>query len=816
MVFLVILVLLAFALFYSIYWYHLREVANLTAEKSLLRATSYYAGPERFYQRDFVNPEEIKNSLRAFRFRKSGERIWPGDWAILNPDECLAFIQSSAAFKDSERDDLDEELGSCLVLGFKKNWPFAFFKEQLQVALLTGENKLLASFITEPGVFGAENLKPAAFFTLPPEKLLDYFSGNPVWQVPLTLSEIPSSCLNATLAIEDSEFLKHQGISFTGIARALIKNLQFGRAAQGGSTITQQLVKNYFLTPEKTLKRKLREFFMALAIEKLLTKDEILETYLNIIYLGQEGALEVRGLGAASEYYFNKPAKNLSLGECSLLAALINSPGRYHPVRNPDAAKTRKALVLARMKELQLTTENLIQAAALEPLPKKTKKLSGSTTPFYIEAVKAELVTFDKEDEAFSGLHVITHLDLKLQRAAEEAIKRQLNNLDAKWGNKKKVSYLKAQAAFVGVDVKGARVRALIGGQAFQKTQFNRALHAKRQMGSLIKPFLFLKALSENPHLHALYPILDHRLVVQYENQVWRPKNYNQKEAGLVPLFFALKNSLNLAAVHLSLSSLYGEKNTSEAFISLAKELEQKEAKLSPQRDHLNNLHKTLLQLGLKTPEPLVPAFLLGSIEISPLELVQAYLLFASGGKEHAGLAFLNSVYLQNGDLKELGQLMSWQSLAIKEYETGRTQAAHESRFPVEKIYEVVSFLQNTLSSGTAKSLKDEESLKFAAGKTGTTSDYKDSWFVGFTPLHLGLSWVGFDDNASLGLASSEVTLPIWRDYMLEVQRTQEVRNFSWPVESSMRTIRRNDLLDLGFQIPETESFTEAEILFND
>ena len=367
-------------------------------EKSFAAPTEYYTSPKKFYVGQVYSLSDFEKHFQRhhYRLRDFGAPISEGDFAIGDSNQCQGAIQ------------LSERPYNCVT--FKSR-----FNRDLYILALNEWNQVTH-------VFKGESLQSVLFAETEAESFAQYLGNKPTLQQRRELGEIPRYCLDAVVAIEDPDFLNHQGISLRGLARALIANLKNLRWSQGGSTITQQLVKNYFLTPEKTLTRKITEIIISLILEFRISKDDILETYLNIIYLGQQGVFEVRGYGSAAEYYFQKPLESLNLGECALLAAVVNSPGRFNPFTKPERARLRKEKVLQQMLTHQMIDQEEFDMANQEPLPAKAKRTFASSAPYFVDAVKKRLKDLGFKETA--GLKVYTSLDPQAQQFAQGPSRR--------------------------------------------------------------------------------------------------------------------------------------------------------------------------------------------------------------------------------------------------------------------------------------------------------------------------------------------------------------------------------------------------------
>jgi penicillin-binding protein 1B len=620
-------------------------------------------------------------------------------------------------------------------------------------------------------LYAGQPLVEVTSINLMPELFAQFFGDQPILRNVLQLGDIPTACLESVTAIEDSSFLEHQGVSVSGVARAFVKNISEGRWAQGGSTITQQLVKNYFLTSEKTISRKIKEMVMALLIESQFSKDEILQNYLNVIYLGQNGPFQIRGYGSAAQHFFEKPVSDLSLSECATLAALINSPGLYNPFTKPENAMNRRNIVLDRMAELGKIDEDQISVAKAEALPTKQQKTLSEPAPYYVQAVRRKISELGLESNA--GLKVFTGLNTSAQEYAYQAVKKGLTQLEALPTIKKHSEQgAKLETFLISLDITTGQILALIGGRGYKDTQFNRALDAHRQVGSVMKPIVYLTALQnenvDGKPYSATTILPDEFKKYKYEGQEWSPKNYEGEYLGEVPMFYALKNSLNAPTAHLAMQ------------VGLEKIID------------------TARSLGIESKIDPVPSMSLGSFELYPLEVLRAFTAIARMGSR------IEPFYVQ--------QIEDLNGEVLFAHELSEAQV-----IDAEDAAVLVSMLRQTTLTGTARSLSTWRSVGHdVAGKTGTTSDNKDTWFIGFTSKVLTVAWVGYDDNRATGLTGSSGALVIWSEFMRPWLKMIPPSPFHYPTDGVHPMIlSASDLEDL---VPKAKDFekTDAELLVRD
>jgi penicillin-binding protein 1B len=556
---------------------------------------------------------------------------------------------------------------------------------------------------------------------------------------PVGLADAPRVLVQAVLAAEDHRFFEHGGLDVRGMLRAAWANLRAGRVRQGGSTITQQLVKNRLVGSQRTYGRKIREAWLASVIEWRYSKEQILEAYLNEIYLGQRGSLAIRGVGAAARAYFRKDVHQLALTEAALIAGMARAPNSASPSANPERARQRRDAVLARMRELGWISVADFETARRQPLRVRPVLVSGQSAPYFTDYVRQEIEQRLGVGviDSHRGAQVHTPLDLTLQRFAEAAVARGLDQLERNWPRLRRADPAeRLQAALIALDPTTGEIRALVGGREYRTSQFNRAVLARRQPGSAFKPFVYLAALSARRGGPAFTPatfVDDTPLTLKVGTTTWSPRNYEDRYEGRVTVRRALEESLNAATVRVALE------------IGLPAVIE------------------TARGLGIASPLAPVPATVLGASEVTPLELAGAYLPFANGGVRHPNLSAVNAVYEENGT--RLGLQKSDAAQVV----------------PPAEAYVITSLLQGVIDAGTASSVRGLSVPGTMAGKTGTTNDGRDAWFVGYTPTLLALVWVGFDNGETHGLSGAQAALPIWAEFMKPALDAYPVPTFAVP-----------------------------------
>lgn len=581
--------------------------------------------------------------------------------------------------------------------------------------------------------------EPLDILEIEPEALMLFFGDEREQRRLVSIDQVPEHLIHAVLAIEDNRFFQHPGIDPVGMVRALLTNLRSGSIRQGGSTLTQQLAKNYFLTPERTFSRKIREVLIALTMEALYDKKTILEIYLNEIYFGQKGAVSVNGIGEAADFYFAKSVEALSLDECALLAGLIKAPNRYTPHSHPDAAKSRRNRVLRAMFQEGYIDQKQLKAAISIPIMTAGLERYGKRAPYFMDYLSEQLaLLYPKEVLSGSGFSIYTTLDTQVQRAAENALTEGLKRLENHHPELKRSKREKRlQGGVIVMHPKTGAVLAMAGGRDYSISQFNRITQAKRQPGSTIKPFVYLSALDR---LNPASMLSNAPITIMVDGRPWQPKNYKPIHESKIRLKDALAQSVNLATVDLAMAV------------------------------GLEKVAKTIEAFGFSTPVEPYPALSLGAFEVIPLELARAYCGFAGDGVIPFPLS-LKDVYDEKG---------------------ATLQRKYMTLNPVtspSKAFLMTSMLEYTVTRGTGRALSRLGIHFPAAGKTGTTNAYRDAWFVGYTPEVLALVWVGFDDNTSMELTGAEASLPIWAELMSSILHRISGNEFHVPEGIVMEVI---------------------------
>ncbi len=641
-----------------------------------------YARPLELYPGLKLRPEQLQTELAMLGYRDGGDLLDPGQYR-----------------RDRDRFTLATR-------------PFAFW-DGAQPAL-----QLRADFDGDR-LRALDDLKtgqPVTLARLDPLLIGGIYPAHNEDRVLVKLNEVPPLLVKGLIAVEDRKFYSHHGVDPRGIGRALVTTLR-GAGVQGGSTLTQQLVKNFFLTPERTLRRKFTEMIMAQLLELHYSKDEILEAYANEIYLGQDGNRAIHGFGLASHFYFNRPLSQLDLPQAALLVALVKGPSYYDPRRHPARALSRRNLVLQEMLQQQAITQQQYAAARATGLGVIEQAPGGTSLyPAFVELVHRQLRRdYHEEDLRSEGLQIFTSLDPLVQFAGERALTTRLTQLE----KARRIPPNALEGAIVVSNTQNGEIQALVGGRNTRYEGFNRALDSARPVGSLIKPVIYLTAL-QRPDSYTLATLLDDSPLIWRERGApdWEPHNYDKAFHGQVPLRLALANSYNVSSVRLGLSLGV--------------------------RTVMDNARRLGVERDLNT----YASSLLGADGLSPLEVTQMYETIASGGFR---------VPLR----------------AIREVLTADGQPLQRFSLSIEQVVEpgpaylITSALQGVVREGTADGLNKFLSPDLhVAGKTGTTNDLRDSWFAGYTGDRLAVVWIGRDDNQPINMTGAGGAMTVWGDMM--------------------------------------------------
>ena len=569
-------------------------------------------------------------------------------------------------------------------------------------------------------------------FRLAP-KLIAMLESDNEDRLAIPLQNYPRLLIDALILTEDRRFYDHHGINPVGIIRALITNIRAGQTVQGGSTLTQQLVKNLFLSSERTITRKANEALMSLLLDWRYDKNRILETYLNEIYLGQNGDTQIHGFELASQFYFGRSIREISLDQIALLVGMVKGPSLYNPWRNPQNALERRNVVLKLMLEHKMIGDELYQLLSQRPLGVQQKGQISRKYPSFIQTLQADLRRELGEHKISSllGARIFTTMDLKQQAQAENAVVNTVSQLQLKTKN----PYL--EGAMIVADYRVGEIRAVVGGLQTQYAGFNRALMAKRQIGSLVKPSIYLTALSNPEQFRLNTPINNQPITINIKGSPpWQPRNYDKKYSGSVMLMDALARSLNIPTVNIGMK------------VGLSKVIDTQKA------------------MGWDNVEiPKVPAMLLGAYTISPYDVTKLYQTIANQGGR-IELTTVDTIADRQGNI-------------IYQHDKTAKQVV-----PQEAAFQTLFAMQQTVERGTARSLQNDYADLRLAGKTGTTNDARDTWFVGIDGKNISTVWLGRDDNGETKLTGASGALQIYKDYLshtyIEKLKLNKPENMKW------------------------------------
>ena len=564
-------------------------------------------------------------------------------------------------------------------------------------------------------ITASEGGEPLDLFRLDPAPIGSFHPTAHEDRIVVTYKEIPPLFIKTLLVVEDQKFFSHPGVSPLAILRAFFANLRAGATVQGGSTITQQLVKNLFLTNERTAARKFKEAIMAVLLDAKYSKQEILTTYVNEVFLGQDGNRAIHGFALAGQYFFHRVLADLSPAQMATLVGLIKGPSIYDPLKHPDKGLERRQVVLAKMAEAGLISQDELAQAKQEPLLDIEVQRGGfNRFPAFLDLVRQQLASqFQEEDLKTNGLQIMTTLDPRVQFKLEQSVNEATARLE------KRVKSGEIEAAAVVTNRDNGEVLALAGGKMPVRQGFNRALSARRQIGSLFKPVVYLTALENGYTLGS--PVEDTAVNLPSGQGVWSPDNFDHREHGRVALYQALAHSWNLATVHLGMDIGL------EKIIAVAG------------------------RLGFPRQMAPLPSALLGAVEMTPFEVAQIYQTLAADGF-YTPLRAINAVMAADHSL------LSQYGLTV------------EQHFKPATVFLLNHALQRVVAEGTASSLqRGKLADEHLAGKTGTTNDLRDAWFAGFSGSHVLVVWVGRDDNKPVGLTGASGALPVWERIMTAI-----------------------------------------------
>lgn len=669
-------------LFLSLHLYqlHQRVTARFEGRRWELPAR-VYARPLELYLGRALTASQFETELKALDYLTPYNASQPGSWTRLG-DGRYRLVTRAFEFWD----------------GVEEATPIEVMIQNNQITSL--RHLRTGSAVT------LVRLDPALIASIYPQHQED--------RILVSLDDLSPSLLKGVVAVEDRRFYRHHGLDPRGVARAMWSNLKARRWVQGGSTLSQQLVKNFYLTPDRSLWRKANEAIMALILEHHYSKEEILETYFNEIYMGQSGAQSIHGMGLASHFYFGKELTHLSLAQEALLIGMIRGPSHYNPRQFPERALSLRNLILRLWHEQNLIDEPTLNQALNEPLGVIPKAPQGSSRyPAFLDLVRRQLrEDYREEDLRSEGLRIFTTLAPGVQQLAERAMSERI----------RKFGQPDLQGAFVILKSSTGEVIALSGGREMGFAGFNRALDSQRPIGSLIKPLIFLEALSMPERFTLLTTLEDSPLTLpDPQRGEWTPQNFDRNFRGELSLLDAITHSVNVPSVGLGLEV------------------------------GLERLIAQLQAMGVSRSIPPYPSLFLGALDLSPFEVAQMYQTLASEG-------FLTP-------LRAIREVQDANAQPLNRYPIKVEQLANP-----EAVFLLDYALQNVMKSGTGRALYRNSPKTFnVAGKTGTTNDYRDSWFAGYADDTLGVVWLGRDDNRPIGLTGSSGALRVWGEMMGEL-----------------------------------------------
>jgi len=668
-----------------------REVLRRVHDRSLTATSAVFARPFPIYKGLNVERSKLRERMNRLAYRSVSDPEHAGEYSQ-RENVLRVFLRSSPYAKDGPQEERlveitlnpAKEVDSILDTKFQSPLDQVYLEPEL--LSLLGDTATRASLA-----------KP--------------------------LKDFPPVLIHALLAIEDERFYSHFGIDPQALVRAVFVNLTSGRLAQGGSTLTQQLAKNLFFSQERSFVRKIFEAAAAVLMETALTKDQILELYLNEVFLAQEGNVAIHGFAEASRSFFGHEVEQLTLAEAATLAGIIKAPTRLSPRLYPKNAKERRGLVLQKMAELKYISEEERNRAALENLKIRPAERTRRAAPYFVDYIRRKVQEhFELETAALSRLRIITGLDLEYQSCADKAVEDGMKRLEQSYPRLKKQKD-PVQVALISVNPIDGEILSWVGGRDYGENQFDRVSQSKRQPGSSFKPFVYLTALDKDLNTYRVARttslLTDEPMTLRVAGgKTWEPKNYDEGYRGEVTVREALAHSLNIPTVQLAM------------------------------KVGIENVAHTAELFGFGNDLPRVPSLALGAGEVSPFDLARAYAAIANGGQLINLRPF--TAVLQENDPEPLAKS-----------EWSETRIASEPA-----VYVLTNMMQSVLDFGTAQIVRRMGFTAPAAGKTGTSNDTRDAWFAGFTPRLLTIVWVGFDDNTELKLTGAQAAAPIWTDYM--------------------------------------------------
>lgn len=693
--------------------------------------------PSKVYSSSFpiypnMHVDQIQLTVRlkrlGYRQVKSGKAKFPGDFRVRS-DRIEIYL------KDFEYPDRK------------------FEGIPVRLNLQWGEISSISRFSIEDG----RDVELLAFVELEPELIAKFFGRIMEEREVVKLEKVPPHLINAIITIEDTRFYGHLGLDPRAILRALVVDIKSRSLVQGGSTITQQLVKNLFLSRKRTLWRKFNEALTALIIELRYSKSRILEAYLNEIYLGQSGPVSISGVAAGARFYFSKDVSALNLAESALLAGLIRAPYKYSPYIDKPAALVRRNLVLEKMLQTNRITKEEYEEALAKKVEVSKTSVVARAAPYYMDYLRTELKdNFSWEALTSEGLRVFTTLDAQMQYNAESVLSKELSNLERWRGNLRRHQPENAlQGCLLALQPQTGQIKAMVGGRDYAKSQLNRIVQMKRQPGSAFKPIIFAagfetasnskdskdsKGIAFNFNATTIFK--DEPTEFDIGGKKWTPKNYHDAYYGEVTARLALEKSLNIPNIKIAQST------------------------------GLEKVISTAASLGIGSKMEPVLSVALGTIELTPLELATAYATFANGGVRSRPFSVI-------AVMNRKGKTITRKHLQIQPSISPQTA------------FLITNLLKGVLDRGTAFSARANGFYRAAAGKTGTTNDERDAWFVGYTPELLALVWVGFDDNTPIKLTAAQAAVPVWTRFMKDATSWQLDTDFEPPDGVVFRQVDR-------------------------
>ena len=693
-------------------------------------ASKVYAEPESLYPGLPLRLDDLQASLERLGYRLEPALTHQGQYRLKAPHLDIALREFRYPYR--------HEPARTIRITFGRN-------SVREIRDLRGEQKVAA-------------------VDLEPQLVSEFFTPEREKRQLVKIADIPPHLIQAVIAIEDRRFYSHPGVDWIGIVRAIYRNVRVGSVTEGGSTLTQQLVKNFFLTPTRSIWRKGAEMIMAVMVETRYSKAAILELYLNEIYLGQRGSISINGVGEAARLYFRKDVHELTLAEAALLAGLIRAPHLYSPYKHPERALERRNRVLSAMLETGFLSPGAGERALRTPIRVEAVSLEVNRAPYFVDVLREQLLQrYSVEDLTANNLTIFTSLDVRLQAAAQRALEVGLARVDRRLG--KAAEGRAAQGAIIAVQPQTGFIRALVGGRDYASSQFNRVTQARRQVGSVFKPIVYAAALESafrrgGQVITALTQVEDAPTTFSHNGRRWSPQNYDARYLGWVGPRTALEQSLNVATVKFA------------------------------ERVGFETVARYAQRMGLQGKLEPLPSLALGAIEASPLEIAEVYAVLANHGLRASPFS--------------VKEVMTADGRVLEKHHIG----VEETLQPATAFL-VTDFLTGVFARGTARSARRAGFQWTAAGKTGTTDEARDAWFAGYTPDLLVVVWVGYDDARPLGLTGAQAALPIWVEFMKEALAGRPAEEFRPPAGVLQVTVdpASGDIAHAGCPTHVTELF---------